>query len=178
MRRSGSVAVLVVVLSLLLSGAAFSQIQEDIQKHATCKYCGMDRQQYSHSRMLVEYDDGTVMAACSIHCAAVDLATNIDKTPKTLRVGDFNNKELIDAETATWVIGGTKPGVMTKRAKWAFQKKEEGEAFAKVNNGTVATFDEAMKASYEDMYSDTKMIRDKRKTVNMKTQSPVEQKQQ
>ena len=29
--------------------------------------------------------------------------------------------------------------------------------------GRLATYDDAMKASYEDMYADTKMIRDKRK---------------
>jgi len=31
--------------------------------------------------------------------------------------------------------------------------------------------DEAMKASYEDMYSDTQMIREKRKMMKMKMQS-------
>jgi hypothetical protein len=36
-------------------------------------------------------------------------------------------------------------------------------AFVKENGGTVTTFDEAMKAAYEDMYQDTKMVREKRK---------------
>lgn len=38
-------------------------------------------------------------------------------------VGDYNTKRLIDAEKAVWVIGGGKQGVMTKRAKWAFEKR-------------------------------------------------------
>ena len=79
--------------------------------------------------MLVVYDDGTEVGVCSLHCAAIDLAINIDKTPKTIYVGDFNTKKLIDAEQAFWVIGGNKPGVMTKRAKWAFEKKADAEAF-------------------------------------------------
>jgi hypothetical protein len=54
-------------------------------------------------------------------------------------------------------------GVMTKRAKWAFEKKDDAEKFISGNGGTLAAIDEAVKASYEDMYQDTKMIREKRK---------------
>jgi hypothetical protein len=127
----------------------------------------MDRQQYAHSRFLTEYDDGTSFGACSIHCAAVDVALNIDKTPKSYKVGDYGTKKLIDAETAGWVIGGSKPGVMTKRGKWAFEKKEDAQNFIKQNGGELGTFDEAMKATFEDMYADTKMISDKRKAKRM-----------
>jgi copper chaperone NosL len=89
---------------------------------------------------------------------------HIDKTPKALRVGEYNDKALIDAEKAFWVMGGNKSGVMTRRAKWAFGKKEEAETFVKENGGWLANFDEVIKAAYEDMYSDTKMIRERRKT--------------
>lgn len=123
----------------------------------------MDRGSYDFSRMLIEYDDGTSVAVCSIHCAAVDLANNIDKSPKTIKAGDFSTKELIDAEKAFWILGGSKPGVMSKRGKWAFAKKEDAESFMKSNGGNMADFEVVMKAAYEDMYSDTKMIRDKRK---------------
>jgi nitrous oxide reductase accessory protein NosL len=78
-------------------------------------------------------------------------------------VGDYGTKKLINAEKAIWVIGGSKPGVMTKKAKWAFEKKEDADKFVKENGGKVSTFDEAMKATYEDMYADTKMIRDRRR---------------
>jgi copper chaperone NosL len=154
---------------VLFTGTFFmAQAQEDIQKIASCKYCGMDRAKFAYSRMLIEYEDGTSVGTCSIHCVAVDLALNIDKTPKTISVGDYNTKALIDAEKAVWVIGGNKPGVMTKRAKWAFAEKGAAEAFVKENQGKVATFDEAMKATYEDMNDDTKMIRERRKMRHMK----------
>jgi hypothetical protein len=61
---------------------AFAQAKEDIQLHKECRWCGMDRGSFDFSRMLIEYDDGTVAAVCSIHCAAIDLANNIDKTPR------------------------------------------------------------------------------------------------
>jgi len=153
---------------VLFSGIFFpAQAQEDIQKHASCKYCGMDRAKFAHSRMLVTYDDGSQLGTCSIHCLAVDLALNIDKTPKTIEVGDYNTKKLIDAEKAFWVVGGNKPGVMTKRGKWAFENKSDAEAFMKAEGGKVATFDDAMKATYEDMNEDTKMIRERRKMKRM-----------
>jgi hypothetical protein len=161
--------VLVVISLILFSGAFFlAQAQEDIQKQTSCKYCGMDRAKFAQSRMFIEYEDGTIVGTCSIHCVAIDLSLNIDKTPKTIGVGDYNTKALIDAEKAVWVIGGSKPGVMTKRAKWAFAEKGAAEAFVKENQGIVATFDQVMKASYEDMYDDTKMIRERRKMRQMK----------
>lgn len=140
-----------------------AQVKEDIHLHKSCKYCGMDRGSYDFSRIVIDYDDGTSVAVCSIHCAAVDLSNHIDKSPKSIKVGDFMTKELIDAEKAFWVIGGSKPGVMSKRGKWAFAVKEDAESFMKSNGGVLADFETAMKASYEDMYTDTKMIRDKRK---------------
>ena len=84
------------VLCLFTAELVFAQAQEDIQKHSSCKYCGMNRETFAHSRMLIEYDDASTVGTCSIHCVAVDLALNIDKTPKTVKVGDYNTKNLIE----------------------------------------------------------------------------------
>jgi len=136
----------------------------------------MDRGKFDHSRMLVEYEDGTVAATCSLHCAAIDIALNIDKMPSKIEVADYNTKELINAEDAVWVLGGDKQGVMTMRAKWAFPVKEDAETFMKASGGTAVSFDEAMKAAFEDMYGDTKMIREKRKKMmKMKETGQMEQ---
>jgi copper chaperone NosL len=166
----------IVVACLSLTGLAFAQ--EDVAKHPTCKYCGMDREKFAFSRVLIEYEDGASVGTCSVHCAAIELATNIDKTPKTIWVGDFKTKDLIDAEKAFWVIGGSKMGVMTKNAKWAFGKDEDAREFIAANGGAPGTFDQAVKASYEDMYADTKMIRDKRKAMKQKAMEQKDQKSQ
>ena len=154
--------ILVSIFILAFASIVFA-IEDDITKHSSCTYCGMDRAKYSHSRVLIEYDDGSSFGACSLHCAAVDLANNIDKSPKSIGVGDYNSKKLIDAQGAFWVIGGKKPGVMTVNAKWAFEDKHAAEKFIKENGGVLATFDDAIKAAYEDMYKDTKQIRERRK---------------
>jgi copper chaperone NosL len=172
--RKKDILSLAMVVCLVFGGIAFAQTRDDINLHKACSHCGMDRGSFDFSRMLIEYDDGNVVAVCSIHCAAIDLANKIDKTPKSIKVADFKGKQLIDAEKAFWVIGGNKPGVMSKRGKWAFEKKDDAENFMKINQGKIASFEEAMKAAYEDMSEDTKMIRDKRrmKRMNMMNHKP------
>lgn len=164
--KRGMLSAVLIALFVSLAGLVMAN-QADVQTAPSCKYCGMDRAKFAHSRMLVTYDDGTKMGTCSLHCLATDLAINIDKTPVSIEVGDYTTKELIDAEKAFWVIGGNKPGVMTQQAKWAFAKKEDAEQFIKENGGAMATFDAVMKAAYESMYADTKMIREKRKMKKM-----------
>jgi nitrous oxide reductase accessory protein NosL len=156
------------MIALALAFPAYGQTGQDIQQHTSCKYCGMDREKFDFSRMLIEYEDGSSTGVCSLHCAALELAVSLDKTPKAIRVADFNTKQLIDAETAVWVIGGSRPGVMTKRGKWAFAQKADAESFLKQNGGKTGSFDDAVGAAYEDIYDDTRMIREKRKERKMK----------
>ena len=167
MKKLGLCLVMITALCFLLTGMGLSQ--DDIKKHPSCKYCGMDREKFAFSRMLIEYDDGTTEGTCSLHCLAVELALKVDKTPKAILVGDLNTKALIDAEKGFWVMGGKKMGVMTKRGKWAFAKKEDADKFKGENGGDSITFELAVKAAYEDMDADTKMIRDRRKMMRQKT---------
>lgn len=152
----------------ILNGVAWAQ--EDVIKHPECPYCGMDRQKFAHSRMLINYDDNVELGYCSLRCAAVDMSIHLDRQPVRIQVGDYNTKSLIDAENAFWVIGGKKMGVMSKRAKWAFAKKSDAQAFIAANGGELADFETAVKASYADLYDDNRMIREKRKTMRMKMQ--------
>jgi copper chaperone NosL len=158
----------VLIVFCLSTGITLWAQDNDVKEMPTCKYCGMNRETFAHSRIFIEYDDASKAGACSLHCAGLDLALNLDKTPKAIRVADYGTKKLIDAETATWVIGGNKPGVMTKNAKWAFAKKEDAEKFRLENGGRIAAFDEALEASYKDFAADTKMIREKRKMMRKK----------
>jgi copper chaperone NosL len=162
------------LMVFVLAGLSKVVAQDDIAKHPACPLCGMDRAKFAHSRVLVEYDDGSNYGACSVHCAAIDMVVHIDKAPQAVMVGDFNTKQLIDAEKAVWVIGGKKMGVMTQRAKWAFADKNSAQGFINANGGEIAAFEAAMKAAYVDMYEDTKMIRKKRKMMRMKKMKKTE----
>jgi len=161
--------VLFVALAVLfiLTSIAVAEDQDQLD-HPSCSYCGMHRVKFAHSRMLIEYADGGSVGTCSIRCAAVEFANAIDRMPQVIMVGDLNSKQLIDAEQAVWVLGGEKPEVMTKRAKWAFADKAAAETFVAEQGGEIVDFDRAMTAAYEDLYKDTKMIRKKRAAKKMK----------
>ena len=152
----------------LFPGSAVWALDNDIKEFPSCKFCGMNREMFAHSRIYIDYSDHSKEGLCSLHCAAVDLALNLDKAPNMIYVGDYVSKTLIDAETAIWVIGGSKPGVMTKNAKWAFANKANADAFQKEFGGRIAGFDEALEAAYKDLADDTKMIRERRKARKMK----------
>jgi len=158
----------IVLMSLVLSIPVLWAMDNDVKEIPSCIHCGMNREMFAHSRVLIEYDDGSKVGLCSLHCAAVDLALRLDKAPAAIRVGDYGKKELIDAEKAFWIIGGNKPGVMTKNAKWAFADKADAEKYMQANGGSIANFDDALQASYVDLSNDTKMIREKRKMRKMK----------
>ncbi len=158
-------ATVLLALGATVTGRA---AEEDLGKQPTCKYCGMDREKFAHSRVYLEYDDGSAVGTCSVHCAALELATSLDRAPKTIWVGDYRTKKLINAEKATWVIGGGKAGVMTRRAKWAFENPSEAEAFVKENGGKTAAFEDSLRSAFEDLYDDVKMIRQRRAERRMK----------
>lgn len=146
--------------ALFLPGLGWAQ--GDVQDHPSCPLCGMDRHEYAHSRILLQYSDGSSLGTCSIHCAAMELALNRQKTVLNLYAADYATKKLIDASKASWVIGGARPGVMTARAKWAFEKHSDAEDFTRRQGGGLADFEDAMRATYQDMYGDVKLIREKR----------------
>lgn len=160
-----SLPLLLIALSGALSGYAAQD--DDLQQFPVCTHCRMDRKQYASSRMRLSYNDGTEFAFCSIHCLAIDLVLNTDKIHKSIKVADYNTTMLIDAETASWVLGGVKIGVMTEMAKWAFKSREDAEDFIRQNGGTIVSFEQALEAAYHDMYTDSKVIRNKRQIKHM-----------
>lgn len=155
-------SVILFVLAIMLLTPMTVLGDDDISRHPHCPICGMDRAKFAHSRMLIHYQDGTRFGACSLHCAALELAYRPGKVPVKIEVGDFDTKQLLDAEKAVWVMGGDKMGVMTARAKWAFGDRSAAQGFIDAHGGGIVDFDTAMTAAYTDMHQDTRMIRQKR----------------
>jgi hypothetical protein len=143
-------AFLLVIMLISSNPVLAGGTQNDIDDHRSCGYCGMDRKAYGFSRMLVKYEDGTVVGTCSLHCVVIELDANPGKTVKSLLVADRDSRILLEAEKAFWVMGGKKRGDMTERAKWAFQSKEDAEVFIRTNGGKIVTWAEALAAARED----------------------------
>lgn len=140
-------AMILIVALLAVLGVAVAYAVEAPNK---CKICNMDRNMFDYSRMLVEYKDGTTLGTCSLHCVVDYQMENPSKKIKTIQVADLNTKELIDARTAIWVIGGKKKGVMTGEPKWAFADEKNAKTFIKTNGGKIITFNDAWKMSEEE----------------------------
>jgi copper chaperone NosL len=127
----------------------------DIEKYPSCAYCGMNRRTFHHSRMLIHYADGTVDPLCSMRCAANSLAVHLGKMPVALWVGDnagtTDPLPLTDAEKATYLIGSSIRGVMTRRSKVAYSTPEAASRAKVANGGEVVDFNTTLAAAYADI---------------------------
>ncbi len=150
-------------------------MQNDIAKYPACPYCGMSRGQFHHSRMLVHYSDDLPDGTCSLHCAAISLSLNVDRGPKAIYVADFatqgDQKALIEVAQATFLVGSSLPGVMTKRSKVAYGSEAAAKAAQAAHGGELMKFDQALLAAHADMAQDVTMIRkmreERRKKMSM-----------
>jgi copper chaperone NosL len=137
--------------------------ENDIEKFPKCPYCGMDRKQFHHSRMVVQYSDDLPDGTCSLHCAAIGLSINVDREPKAIWVADNaasgEIKPLVEVDKASFLVGSSIKGVMTKRSKVAYGTAEAAKASQAANGGELANFDQALLAAYTDMAGDVSMIR-------------------
>lgn len=149
MRTGNRWAALAAALLLVVATAAFAQ--DDIARHRFCEECGMDRKAYGFSRMLIVFGDASEIGTCSVHCAAAALGKATGKTPKSILAADRDRTELVDAEKATWVMGGKKRGVMTAVPKWAFAEKGDAEAFVKAYGGKIVSWDETIEAARKEV---------------------------
>lgn len=122
----------------------------DVQEHKSCFHCGMDREKFSRSRMLISYADGTSVGTCSIHCLVTERSATKEKVITKIEVGDYDTRLLIDAENAFWVIGGDQRGVMTRTPKWAFATKDAAEAFIRKHGGSLASYKEALELAEKE----------------------------
>lgn len=155
-------------------------LKDELKKYPRCRYCGMMRGKFSHTRHLLVYEDDSVEGTCSIHCAAISLSLNLDRGPKAVYVGDAGSAEkikpLVLVDKASYVIDPSKPGVMTKVSKFAYSDAAKAEAATKAEasakaGAKVATFDDALKAAYLDMADDTIMLRKRRSEMRKKMMS-------
>jgi copper chaperone NosL len=143
---------IIVLLALLpLFACATVGAGEIIENPKACKECGMDRTAFALSRMVVTYVDGTTSGVCSIRCAAFDMRRNRNKEIRSLQVADYPTRQLIDARSALWVVGGKIRGVMTDVPKWAFAGKENAESFIRENGGEITPFDQVLKLADKEL---------------------------
>ena len=150
--------------------------ENDLEKFPKCPYCGMDRRQFHHSRMLLQYSDDLPDGVCSLHCAAISLAVNVDREPKSIWVADNASaaeiKPLLGVDQATFLIGSRIKGVMSRRSKVAYGSEAAARAAMAENGGDLGNFEQALLAAYTDMSQDVAMIRRSREERRQRAARP------
>lgn len=124
----------------LLSGVALADEHAQGGKRESCKVCGMYIDQYIKSAAELVYKDGTIEHTCGVACMlrVVDDEGGLDAF-KSVQVHDWVSGKLVDAETATYVMGSSViPDMIPNYI--AFAKKEEAGAFAAKKGGDVIDF--------------------------------------
>ncbi len=127
-------------------------LQEGKEK-AYCINCGMTLPMFyktNHASTV----EGKTKQYCSIHCLAQDVMQG--KDVKDIKVVDTNSFQFIDAKKAFYVLGSHKKGTMSPVSKYAFSTKQEAEAFAKENGGTVSDFTGALELAKKDFSPEVK----------------------
>ncbi len=154
---------------------------DDTKKFPRCRYCGMERAKFSHTRHLIHYEDDSVDGTCSLHCAAIGLSLNMDKGPKAIWAGDAGTdgeiKPLVLVDKAFYVVDPSKPGTMTRVSNSAFADKAKAEAAAKAEasakaGAEVVDFNAALRKAYMVMADDTIMLRARRGEMRKKAAMP------
>lgn len=154
---------------------------DDVKKFPRCRYCGMMRGQFAATRHLIHYEDDAVDATCSLHCAAIGLALNMDKGPKAIWAGDAgaatDPKPLVLVDKAHYVVDPSRPGTMTRVSNAAYADPAKAEAAAKAEasakaGAEVVNFDTALRRAYAVMADDTIMLRTRRGEMRRKAAAP------
>jgi nitrous oxide reductase accessory protein NosL len=110
----------------------------------SCAVCGMKVTDTSRSRARIVYTDGKQEEFCNFRCALVQMQRYPERKRESLLVADHATGSLIDAASATWVVGGEAPGPMGSTANRAFAREEEAREFAREHGGDVMPFDAAV----------------------------------
>lgn len=126
------------VFQLLLISAVVSA--EEKHERESCRVCGMYIDQYIKSAAELVYKDGKKEYTCGVACMLreVEDAGGLSAF-KSVKVHDWVSGKLVDAESATYVIGSDVIPDMVPNYI-AFAKREEAEAFAAKEGGELMSF--------------------------------------
>lgn len=165
-------------------------LTEEFDKQPRCRYCGMDRKKFSHTRHLVSYDDDGMDGTCSLRCLALGLSLGINADIRGMWVGDYGSDEevkpLVPVEKAFYVLDPSRPGTMTRFSNFAYSDKVKADAaasteLAKTAGARVVRFEEALKNAHLVMAEDNAMYRrmraDQRRRAEQERQKQTEQSQ-
>ena len=133
------IAFMLVVFQFTLMSAGVSA--EETHKRESCRVCGMYIDQYQKSAAELILKDGTIEHTCGVACMLREVQDAGGYSAfKSVKVHDWVSGKLVDAQTATYVIGSQVIPDMVPNYI-AFAKLEEAEAFIAKEGGEIMDFD-------------------------------------
>jgi len=139
--------ILALFLLMLMSIRVSAHEQDESQERPSCRVCGMYIDQYQKSAAELVFKDGKKEYTCGVACMLREVtdAGGISAF-KSVKVHDWVSGKLVDAETATYVLGSNVIPDMVPNYI-AFANREEAEAFVAKQGGEVIDFNIA----YDDI---------------------------
>jgi copper chaperone NosL len=130
-----------------------------------CPKCGMTLPMFYKTNHAAHVD-GKNEQYCSIHCLAETMADGGKVTG--IKVIDNTTLEFIDVIQSWYVVGSSKPGTMSMTSKYAFEKKDDAEKFAKEFGGKVMTFYAVLDSVKSTLAQESAMIQKKQAMMAQK----------
>ena len=151
MKKRVIVAVVVAMVAVVAGYALGFAKPRDLAQYPDCLKCGMSRESCAHTRMVVEYADGTRRAECSLHCLLADFVDQPAREPKRILAADYDDRKLAEAEKCSWVRYDNAVECMGSKVMLAFRSEKGADEFIASFGGRKLTFDEALKLTYADL---------------------------
>ncbi len=130
---------------------------KDLLQYPECLHCGMSRKVCAHTRMTVEYTDGTRRAECGLHCLLADLVEQPGRHPKRILAADYNDRKLADAQKSWWVRYDNAVECRGSKIMLAFRTERGADDFVVSFGGRKLDFDEALRLTYLDIEAERKI---------------------
>lgn len=150
MKKRLIVTVAVTVVAIVVVYAFGFATPQDLAQYPDCLNCGMNRKNCAHTRIVVEYIDGTKRAECGLHCLLADLVNQPGREPKKIQAADYNDRKLVEAEKCWWVRYDNAIECRGSKVLLAFRTEREANDFIASFGGNKLNFDEALKIAYQD----------------------------
>lgn len=135
---------LVLFTALTLALFAFDKSVSNGKIHGTssCPICSMNIKKFYKTSHAVTYNDGKKEHFCSMTCLAKIMKKR--KDIKAIFAADASTGKLINAKSASYVVGSDIPNTMTSN-QVAFASKSSAKAFQKKHGGKIVSFNTALK---------------------------------
>jgi len=134
-------------LILTLTTALFSFDKNvpngEIMGTSSCPVCNMKIKKFYKTSHALVYKDKKKEHFCSMTCLKKTIKKR--KDIKKIYAVDAKSNKLINAKTATYVIGSDVPSTMGGKSKVAFASKSTAKKFQKKHGGKIANFTKAKK---------------------------------